>query len=200
MGGYLGLAPSPWLRTGSGATRALPSRWLRHQPGSVLTRWFHERVGLHQGSPAPDRAGCDGPEADCLLVALCDSRPCAGRRCAEELTGFAAAAIGCSRRSGRAANPVSPRARVPSQRWVPLSRPRMAHARGTSVRHPVGADRIQGGAAERRPESSAAAPRSRPAECVRTEEITLDTVNPIQGGGSCLLSGEANFPVITAIR
>src|SRR3954447_15184440 len=34
---------------------------------------------------------------------------------------------------------------------------------------------------------------SRPAECVRTEETTLDTVNPIQGGGSCLLSGEANF-------
>ena len=53
---------------------------------------------------------------------------------------------------------MSPRARVPSQRWVPLSRPRMAHARGMLVRHPVRADRIQGGAAERRPESSEAAP------------------------------------------
>src|SRR3712207_8618604 len=46
------------------------------------------------------------------------------------------------------------RSRVPLQRWVPLSRPRMAHARGMLVRHPVRADRIQGGAAERRPEGS----------------------------------------------
>src|SRR5215207_7408316 len=55
--------------------------------------------GLNQGPDAPDPAGCDGPEADRLLVALCDSRPCAGGRRAEDLTGFAAAA-GCSRRSG----------------------------------------------------------------------------------------------------
>src|SRR5215210_1841639 len=58
----------------------------------------------------------------------------------------------------------------------------MAHARGMLVRHPLRADRIQGGASERRPNSSEADPQSRPADRVRTEEITLDIVSPIQGG------------------
>ena len=58
----------------------------------------------------------------------------------------------------------------------------MAHARGMLVRHPLRADRIQGGAAKRRPNSSEADPHSRPADRVRTEEITLDIVSPIQGG------------------
>ena len=60
----------------------------------------------------------------------------------------------------------------------------MAHARGMLVRHPLRADRIQGGAAKRRPNSSEADPHSRPADRVRTEEITLDIVSPIQGGSS----------------
>src|SRR3954454_267345 len=44
---------------------------------------------LNQGPDAPDPAGRDGPETDCLLVALRDSRPCAGGRRAEGLTRFA---------------------------------------------------------------------------------------------------------------
>jgi transposase len=64
VGGYLGLVSSPW-RSGrvardqgiakSGNPRArraaieLARLWLRHQPGSVLTRWFHERVGTTKG-------------------------------------------------------------------------------------------------------------------------------------------------------
>jgi transposase len=64
VGGYLGLAPSPWQSGGirrdqgiakSGNPRArrtaieLAWLWLRHQPGSALTRWFHERVGTAKG-------------------------------------------------------------------------------------------------------------------------------------------------------
>ena len=64
VGGYLGLVSSPW-RSGrvardqgiakSGNPRArraaieLAWLWLRHQPGSVLTRWFHDRVGTTKG-------------------------------------------------------------------------------------------------------------------------------------------------------
>src|SRR3954452_2944763 len=82
-------------RDRAGLAVAAPSTGQR--PDALVPR----ACGLNQGPDAPDPAGRDGPEANCLLVALCDSRPCAGRRCAEELTGFAAAAIGCSRRSGR---------------------------------------------------------------------------------------------------
>lgn len=64
VGGYLGLAPSPWQSGGvrrdqgiakSGNPRARRTAiemawlWLRHQPGSALTRWFHERVGSAKG-------------------------------------------------------------------------------------------------------------------------------------------------------
>jgi transposase len=64
VGGYLGLAPSPW-RSGrvdrdqgiakSGNPRArraaveLAWLWLRHQPGSAHARWFHERVAGAKG-------------------------------------------------------------------------------------------------------------------------------------------------------
>jgi transposase len=63
-GGYFGLALSPWQSGGvrrdqgiakSGNPRArrtaieLAWLWLRHQPGSALTRWFHERVGSTKG-------------------------------------------------------------------------------------------------------------------------------------------------------
>jgi len=64
VGGYLGLAPSPWqsggVRRDQGIAKAGNPRarrtaielawlWLRHQPGSALTRWFHERVGSTKG-------------------------------------------------------------------------------------------------------------------------------------------------------
>src|SRR3982751_3977983 len=64
VGGYLGLAPSPWQSGGGrgdqGIAKAGNSRarrtaielawlWLRHQPESTLTRWFHERVGSSKG-------------------------------------------------------------------------------------------------------------------------------------------------------
>jgi transposase len=64
VGGYLGLAPSPWQSGGvrrdqgiakSGNPRArrtaieLAWLWLRHQPGSALTGGFHERVGSSKG-------------------------------------------------------------------------------------------------------------------------------------------------------
>jgi transposase len=61
---YSGLAPTPW-KSGSingeqGISRAGNPRlrktmvqlawlWLRHQPGSSLSRWFHERVGDKRG-------------------------------------------------------------------------------------------------------------------------------------------------------
>ena len=61
---YAGLAPSPW-KSGSidveqGISKAGNARlrntmiqlawlWLRHQPGSALSRWFHERVGDKRG-------------------------------------------------------------------------------------------------------------------------------------------------------
>lgn len=64
VAGYLGLASSPWASGGvrrdqgiskSGNPRArrtaieLAWFWLRHQPGSALARWFHERVGTARG-------------------------------------------------------------------------------------------------------------------------------------------------------
>jgi transposase len=64
VGGYLGLAPSPWqsggVRRDQGLAKAGNPRarrtaielawlWLRHQPGSALVRWFHERVGPGTG-------------------------------------------------------------------------------------------------------------------------------------------------------
>ena len=74
VGAYLGLAPSPW-RSGlvdrdqgiakSGNPRArhtaieLAWLWLRHQPGSALARWFHQRV-----------AGAKGRMRRIMLVAM----------------------------------------------------------------------------------------------------------------------------------
>lgn len=64
VGGYLGLVPSPWQSGGvrrdqgiakSGNPRARRTAiemawlWLRHQPGSALARWFHERLGTAKG-------------------------------------------------------------------------------------------------------------------------------------------------------
>ena len=64
VAGYLGLASSPWASgrvqrdqgiTKSGNPRArrtaieLAWLWLRHQPGSLLTQWFRQRVGTTRG-------------------------------------------------------------------------------------------------------------------------------------------------------
>jgi transposase len=61
---YAGLAPSPWAsggtrreqgigKAGNARVRAamieLARPWLRHQPGSGLSRWFRERVGQAKG-------------------------------------------------------------------------------------------------------------------------------------------------------
>src|SRR5436190_2166656 len=51
-----------------------------------------------------------------LVVALCDGRDCAGGRRAEGLTRFAAAAAGCSRRSGTSVDRCPPGPKVPLQR------------------------------------------------------------------------------------
>src|SRR3954471_9335566 len=102
-------------RDRAGLAVAAPSTGQR--PDALVPR----TCGLNQGPDAPDPAGRDGPEADCLLVALRDGRDCAGGRRAEDLTGFAAAASGghrllATKRDER--GPVSPRARVPTKRWV----------------------------------------------------------------------------------
>src|SRR5690348_4805306 len=64
VAGYAGLVPSPWKSGGidieQGISKAGNARlrktmiqmawlWLRHQPGSTLSRWFHERVGDRRG-------------------------------------------------------------------------------------------------------------------------------------------------------
>ena len=64
VGGYLGLAPSPWksgsldrdqgiAKSGNPRARTLSIEiawlWVRHQPGSALTRWFWARVGDAKG-------------------------------------------------------------------------------------------------------------------------------------------------------
>lgn len=64
QGGYAGLAPSPWQsgnidreqgvsKSGNPRLRTtmvqLAWLWLRHQPGSALTHWFHERVAQNSG-------------------------------------------------------------------------------------------------------------------------------------------------------
>jgi transposase len=64
VGAYLGLAPSPWqsgrVRREQGISKAGNPRarrtaielawlWLRHQPGSAVAQWFHERVGSSKG-------------------------------------------------------------------------------------------------------------------------------------------------------
>ncbi len=64
LAAYSGLTPSPWKSGGidveQGISKAGNARlrktmiqlawlWLRHQPGSALSRWFYERVGDKRG-------------------------------------------------------------------------------------------------------------------------------------------------------
>ena len=61
---YAGLVPTPWksgrIDHEQGISKAgnprlrrtmieLAWQWLRHQPGSALSRWFHDRVGRERG-------------------------------------------------------------------------------------------------------------------------------------------------------
>ena len=61
---YAGLVPTPWksgqIDQEQGISKAgnprlrrtmieLAWQWLRHQPGSALSRWFHNRVGAERG-------------------------------------------------------------------------------------------------------------------------------------------------------
>jgi transposase len=61
---YSGLVPSPWKSGGIDVERGISKAgnarlrctmiqrawlWLRHQPGSALSRWFHDRVGDKRG-------------------------------------------------------------------------------------------------------------------------------------------------------
>ena len=83
VGGYLGLAPSPWQSGGvrrdqgiaksgdcdrAGLAVAAPSTGQR--PDALVPR----ACGLNQGLDASDPTGCDGAKADRLLVAICDLR------------------------------------------------------------------------------------------------------------------------------
>jgi transposase len=68
LAAYAGLAPSPW-QSGSiareqGISKAgnprlrkqmieLAWMWVRYQPGSSLSRWFHQRVGSQRGRIRP---------------------------------------------------------------------------------------------------------------------------------------------------
>ena len=66
LGAFAGLAPTPWqsgqVKREQGIGSAGNPRmrktmvqlawlWLRHQPGSALSRWFRQRVGDHKGRP-----------------------------------------------------------------------------------------------------------------------------------------------------
>jgi len=187
VGGYLGLAPSPWQSGGvrrdqgiakSGNPRArrtaielagtappsLPPADRFAMALAAPSAWqrAHALVpragGCGQGAHAPDHAGRDGKEADRVLVALCGRRHRAGGRRAEGLNGFAAAATGLLATERDGRGPVAPRALMPSKRWVPLSRPRICPRTWDVGQAPSAGHRMQGGAVECRTGCSEADP------------------------------------------
>ena len=86
---YAGLAPTPW-QSGSvareqGVSKAGNPRlrttmlqlawlWLRHQPQSALTLWFHERVKRNSGAAAQDDDRGAGAKAAGGALEVCDRR------------------------------------------------------------------------------------------------------------------------------
>lgn len=96
VGGYLGLVPSPWQSAGvrrdqgiakSGNPRARRTAiemawlWLRHQPGSALARWFHERLGTAKGRMRRIMlvawlGSRSSPCGSIWLTAFCQTVPC----------------------------------------------------------------------------------------------------------------------------
>lgn len=159
VAGYLGLASSPWASgrvtrdqgiAKSGNPRArrtaieLAWLWLRHQPGSGLARWFHDRVGTTKGRIRR-----------IMLVALARKLMVAlWRYVTEGLVPDGAALKACqsssrrrsrsrSRRTGMDVDRWPRRALMPSKRWVPSARPRnFPRACGIWVQAPSRADRI----------------------------------------------------------
>ncbi len=154
----LGLAPSPWQSgrverdqgiAKSGNPRArrtaieLAWLWLRHQPGSALARWFHERV-----------AGAKGRMRRIMLVALARKPIVALWRYVtigtvpegavlKAGTGSPPRLQGCCDEAGWTWT--APPQGQPECRHKDGSCPpglAFAHARGTVVRHPPRADRM----------------------------------------------------------
>ena len=89
---YSGLTPSPWKSGGidveQGISKAGNARlrktviqlawlWLRHQPGSALSRWFYERVGDRRGKIRRIADRRTGAQATGGTLALRDARPSA---------------------------------------------------------------------------------------------------------------------------
>ena len=94
---------------------------------------------------------------------------------------------------------MSPRATVPLQRWVPLSRPRLGPRTWD-----VGQDSFEGRpdtrwSGQAPPREQRGRSRFRPADGVRTEEITLDIVSPIQGGTRTQAIGRSRGGLTTKI-
>jgi transposase len=82
LAAYAGLASTPWqsgsIRQEQGVSKAGNARlrtamvelswlWIRYQPGSALTRWFHERVRRNNGRLKKPTIVALAPK---LLVAL----------------------------------------------------------------------------------------------------------------------------------
>ena len=88
---------------------------------------------------------------------------------------------------------------MPLQRWVPLSRPRLGPRTWD-----VGQDSFEGRpdtrwSGQAPPREQRGRSRFRPADCVRTEEITLDIVSPIQGGTRTQAIGRSRGGLTTKI-
>ena len=91
---YAGLAPTPWqsgaVDREQGVSKAGNPRlrttliqlawlWLRNQPRSALTIWFHERVLRNRGPPTQDNGRGAGAKAAGRVLEICDRR-CRHRR------------------------------------------------------------------------------------------------------------------------
>jgi transposase len=91
---YAGLAPTPW-RSGfvaheQGVSKAgnrrlrttmiqLARLWVRHQPRSILTLWFHQRVQLNGSRVRKVLIVALARKAADRLLEICDHWGCAGR-------------------------------------------------------------------------------------------------------------------------
>ena len=91
---YAGLAPTPW-QSGSvaheqGVSKAGNPRlrttiiqlawlWVRHQPGSILAQWFHQRVQFNGGRIRKVLIVALAPKAADRLLEICDRRDRTGR-------------------------------------------------------------------------------------------------------------------------
>ena len=94
IGAIVGLTPTPYRsdqtvveqgisRSGNRRVRALSIElawaWLRYQPTSALSRWFHQRVRPAWAGPAHRDCGAGAQAADCLLALSGPGRAAGGR-------------------------------------------------------------------------------------------------------------------------